>query len=306
MPNPLNSELIKQIRNEMQFADTVDLVEIWQTDDPSAWTAEGLEAVRSLLEERLGPIPLQAQSAHWKAGSELRAQRHLERAQAWEAKGKYEQALAECQAAIRLAPQLAAAHNQLGLMLDAQDQPVEAMAAYRAALRLDPDFAEARDNLADALREWSSHGGAAPPKKNAPVPDDPLLSGEYVEGGDLPETFYLDDTARLLPGWPGYRTRQGRSGYDYLDTQFELAHMEGVWLRQLLTGRLRTHSLAGLILLAFIGTVALLPLLLGGAAVASGDPSGVALIIILSPSWALGLLLLWNVVRNAFEWEPDE
>src|SRR5260221_6232925 len=190
----------------MLFADTADLVEIWQTDDPGAWTAEGLEAVRSLLEERLGTIPPQAASAGWTAGLELRAQRHLERAQAWEAKGKYEQALAECRTAVRLAPRMAAAHNQLGLMLDAQDQPLEAIAAYREALRLDPNFTEAREDLSDAQREWSGQGEPAQPAENAAIVDDPLLIGEYVVGGDLPETFYLSDTARLLPGWPGYRT----------------------------------------------------------------------------------------------------
>jgi hypothetical protein len=194
-------------------------------------------------------------------------------------------------------------------MFDAQNQPVEAIAAYRAALRLDPNFAEARENMDDALREWAGPEAATAPAAAAETKaasDDPLLSGEYVIGGDLPEAFYLSETARVLPGWPGYRTRPGRSGYDYLDTEFELAHMEGVLLRQLLTGRLRTHSWIGLLMLAVIGTLALLPLALGGVVVAGGDQSGIALMVIFIPCWVPGLLLLWNVALNVREWEADE
>ena len=39
----------------------------------------------------------------------------------------------------------------------------------------------------------------------------------------------------LLPGMPGYRTRDGRSGLDMLDTQFEMAYMAGLFLRRLFT-----------------------------------------------------------------------
>jgi hypothetical protein len=45
---------------------------------------------------------------------------------------------------------------------------------------------------------------------------------DQVESGapDLPFTF-LDGKASILIGWPGYRTRPGRSGYDPLETDFE-------------------------------------------------------------------------------------
>jgi hypothetical protein len=48
-----------------------------------------------------------------------------------------------------------------------------------------------------------------------------------------------DDEIVLLPGWPGYRTQPGRSGYDYIDTQLEIAHMAGIFLRQLFTNTWR-------------------------------------------------------------------
>ncbi|MEJ2597038.1 MAG: hypothetical protein P8Z00_01820 [Anaerolineales bacterium] len=40
----------------------------------------------------------------------------------------------------------------------------------------------------------------------------------------------IDEKTLTLRGWPGDRTRLGRSGYAPLDTEFELAHMGGVVL----------------------------------------------------------------------------
>jgi len=35
----------------------------------------------------------------------------------------------------------------------------------------------------------------------------------------------MDEKSFFLVGWAGYRTRQGRSGYDPLDRDFEFAHV---------------------------------------------------------------------------------
>ncbi len=45
-----------------------------------------------------------------------------------------------------------------------------------------------------------------------------------------------------IPGFPGYRNRPGRSGLDYLDTQYEMAHMAGVMFRKLITGNWRKRG----------------------------------------------------------------
>ena len=47
----------------------------------------------------------------------------------------------------------------------------------------------------------------------------------------------LDDPGLELPGWPGYRTRPGRSGYDPIDYQIEAAQMTGRMIKMLATGR---------------------------------------------------------------------
>ncbi|HZU86738.1 MAG TPA: hypothetical protein VFF78_04615 [Anaerolineaceae bacterium] len=64
----------------------------------------------------------------------------------------------------------------------------------------------------------------------------------------------------LLPGLPGYRTRPERSGLDYLASEWELAHMEGVFLRALFTFRLQTRDPFYLGLMVVFG---LLPFLAG-------------------------------------------
>ena len=300
MTGQSSTKLIAIIRNELQLRDTDDLLEIWQTNDREAWTAEAFEAIRLLLLERLGQVPPRAVEAA-APGVQLRqAERQLDRAKTLEAQGKHAKALDEATAAIRLAPRLAAAHHFRGLLLDADHRLLEAIRAYREAIRLDPQLAEAAEGLRAAEREWLALGGTEPAPDDAAT--DPLLAGDYsTRLGDLPDVLYLSETARTLPGWPGYRTRPGRSGYDYLDTQFELAHAEGVLLRQLFTGQLRTRSMAGLVLLAWLGLLAELPLMLGAVEVLSGASPNVAAIVLCSVYWVPGLFLLWNVAANAVE-----
>ncbi|MBF0425695.1 MAG: tetratricopeptide repeat protein [Magnetococcales bacterium] len=54
--------------------------------------------------------------------------------------------------ALILAPELADIHNNLGVLLDAQQRPVEAEPCFRAALRLRPDYPEAHLNLGNLLK----------------------------------------------------------------------------------------------------------------------------------------------------------
>src|SRR5574338_934128 len=58
-----------------------------------------------------------------------------------------------------------------------------------------------------------------------------------------------------LPGFPGYRLREGRSGLDPLDTDWEAAHMEGTFYRNLFTLRLRTRNTFYLILMFVFGII---------------------------------------------------
>ena len=104
------------------------------------------------------------------------------------------------------------------------------------------------------------------------------------------------DNSRSLPGWPGYRTRQGRSGYDPIDSRAEAGHMAGTILQRLFTGQIRNRIV--LFLLSFLGLILITPLV----AVISQARNGnlfpwnawlFALVIAI-----VGTAILVNVIRN--------
>lgn len=64
-----------------------------------------------------------------------------------------------------------------------------------------------------------------------------------------------DDNAKLLVGWPGYRTANNKSGLGYLETQTELAHMQGVMFRWMITGKFITHNPIYLFMMFVFGIV---------------------------------------------------
>ena len=70
--------------------------------------------------------------------------------------GKLDEAIAEYREAIRLKPDYAEAHDNLGIALEARAKLDEAIAAYREAIRLKPDYAEAHCNLGILLVRGSS------------------------------------------------------------------------------------------------------------------------------------------------------
>jgi len=61
-------------------------------------------------------------------------------------------AVASCQQAVRIKPSFAEAHHNLGIALREQGQLTEAVASLEQALRLKPDYAEAHNNLGIALQ----------------------------------------------------------------------------------------------------------------------------------------------------------
>ena len=76
--------------------------------------------------------------------------------------GRYEEVITECQKALRIKPDFATAHNNLGLALIQNEQSSdgarrqdgavdEAIIHYRRALQTRPDFPQARSNLRNAL-----------------------------------------------------------------------------------------------------------------------------------------------------------
>ena len=66
-----------------------------------------------------------------------------------------DEAIAEFRAAIRVNPDFAIGHYNLGVALKKQGKLDEAIAEFRAAIRLQPDFADAHNNSASP---WKSRG----------------------------------------------------------------------------------------------------------------------------------------------------
>ena len=65
--------------------------------------------------------------------------------------GKLDEAIAEYRTAIRLQPDYATLHDNLGAALERQGKLDEAIAEYRTAIRIQPDFANAHNNLGTRL-----------------------------------------------------------------------------------------------------------------------------------------------------------
>lgn len=93
------------------------------------------------------------------------AQHHLDRAYELEDQNLYQEALAECDRAVQLDPELAEAYNLRGIILEELERKEEAIAAYQKAVELQPAFEEAIQNLQEAQEEELDTGGEFDAKK---------------------------------------------------------------------------------------------------------------------------------------------
>ena len=81
------------------------------------------------------------------------AEAHYNLGNALHDKGRLDDAIDEYRAAIRIKPDYAEAHTNLGLALRVKGRLDDAIAEYYAAIRIKPDYAEAHTNLGNALRD---------------------------------------------------------------------------------------------------------------------------------------------------------
>jgi tetratricopeptide (TPR) repeat protein len=249
------------------------------------------------------------------------AQEHMDLAVANIDAGELEEALHECELAIQIAPFLADAQNYRGMILQELERLDDAIDAYQIAVQLDPEFDAARENLYCARLQWEyelfhklskeypeegtiSRNGEEIPEMS--LDDLPELDETFAQySGGLPPLF-LDEKTMVLCGWPGNRTRPGRSGYDPLDSEYELAHMEGVILRQLIMGKFRTRNPLALFLMFFWGIMGCLSLLFTLVMALSGQPRALLSNIFFTPYIAVGAALLWNATLSLLGYGVDE
>lgn len=227
------------------------------------------------------------------------AKQHLDQAFEYANDGEIEKALAEWEIAKPLMPDLAIAHNYLGLILQTLDQLEPAIESYLNAIQFNPRFYAARENLANARVAWEEeqyhHFTNLTPDSTQ---ETDIEFDEFtipVSNEPIPQWLYMDEEAFLLTGWPGHRTRYGRSGYDPLDRDFEFAHIQGIIIRQLLTRKFRTRNPVYLIFMAYVGIFyflySLLPFTFGNFA-------GIFVGILYSPYLIVGIALLINVILS--------
>lgn len=224
------------------------------------------------------------------------ARQQLDQALEYLLAGEREKAMETC-ALLPNLPDLALAYYDLGVIRHALDQFDPAIEAYLKAIQLNPRFYPARENLAEARLAWEiaqyrlfTHRS---PEEGEDIEYDE--SQMLVTTEPIPQWFYMDENAYLLPGWPGYRTRQGRSGYDPLTYEFELAHMQGTIIRALWVGKFRTRNPFYLVLMIYVGSqyflAGILPFLFGNF-------GSILFGLTLSPYLVVGILLLVNVYRS--------
>ena len=101
-----------------------------------------------------------------------------------------------------------------------------------------------------------------------------------------------------LPGWPGYRTRDGRSGYDPIDTRTEAAHVSGTFLQKLFVGQLKISNPLYLFLVGALGLVLVAPLILAVVETLNGNPFSRDGWILLLIAGIVGLAVLINFIKN--------
>jgi hypothetical protein len=104
-----------------------------------------------------------------------------------------------------------------------------------------------------------------------------------------------DEDAKL-PGWPGYRTREGRSGWDPIDTRTEAAHTAGTLVHRLFTGRTRNPIF--LFVLSGLGLVLTIPLVLAVSEVLNGNLLPWSAWIFVLITGIAGIVMLINFIRN--------
>ena len=225
---------------------------------------------------------------------ESQAKEQLDQALEYAYEEESEKALLECEAARKTLPEIAPAYNYLGLILQTIGRLEDSIEAYRKAVQLNPQFSAARKNLADARLFWekeqyhlAASGQDAPPESYLELDESSCEKSHEP----LPQWLYMDKTARLIPGWPGHRTMQGRSGLDPLENDFEFAHIQGVILKKLWTRKFRTKNPAHLLLMAVVGTIYFL---YGSAPLALNTKAVIVLGIVYGPYLLAGAALLTN------------
>ena len=115
---------------------------------------------------------------------------------------------------------------------------------------------------------------------------------------NIPKEQDSRDGPNSIPGWPGYRTRNGRSGYDPIDTRTEAAHTASAFLRDLFTGKLRIRNPILLLSSGLLGLALIIPFLLAVLELLNGRLVPLDAWIAFSIPGVIGLAVLLNFIKS--------
>jgi len=106
------------------------------------------------------------------------------------------------------------------------------------------------------------------------------------------------NTEGPFPGETGYRTRQGRTGLDPIDTKQEVGRIEGHFIRKLFTGQLRTRNPIYLFVMFALGMCFLL-LPLASFVTRQAENRAEVFVFSLLCIWPMAAAFLYNVFASA-------
>jgi hypothetical protein len=106
------------------------------------------------------------------------------------------------------------------------------------------------------------------------------------------------DNLSDFPGWPGYRTRDGRSGYDPVDSGTESGHVFGVYIQRFFTCQIKTKNPIHLFLLAIFGLLLVLPFAFAIIENFSGNPMTLDGWIFITVTGVIGVVAITNFIKN--------
>lgn len=114
----------------------------------------------------------------------------------------------------------------------------------------------------------------------------------------------MDEKMIYLVGWPGYRTTRGKSGLGYVESKAELAHMQGLFIRWMFTGKFRTHNPVYLLFMFAFGFLCGVAPLIGIfiQIFVWKEQAIPGFLLVLSPYMAVGNAIFVNALLSIWDW----
>ncbi|KAG6546054.1 hypothetical protein Mapa_012459 [Marchantia paleacea] len=136
---------------------------------------------------------------------------HSNRAAALTAIGKYEEAIADCHAAMKLDPLYSKAYSRLGLVYYAQGRLQDAIEkGFKKALELDPSSTSVQENLRAAQLKLEEQQRSRQPQDSSPQGPSNQTSNTGFNATSPMNLQIPDQIANLLPGLINMATQFGQ------------------------------------------------------------------------------------------------